>query len=248
MAGFFDQKEELNMAKYLLSLVLVLVFLGTLGIDTNVRAQTRSARNRSGTVRVAKPRSHRAMPQQRGMEDILTDQSLWGERFASVLAALPGFSGGGESEVWVFPDRVIGGNKYREKDQADRQVRNVSEALKKVRTPRSDKLRAMIGTGQSTLKPTAILLTEDRTHRVAAEGGPFLRPGLSIADVRRRLGKEERMTTEVIDDGTEHRPVILTLYFYAGGAIAFAESDRSVKIGSVDRVLLDASKISASLF
>jgi hypothetical protein len=246
MTRFFDQKEELNMAKYLLSLVLVLVFLGTLGgIGTNAQAQTRT---KSGTVKIAEPRAHRAMPQQRGMEDILTDQSLWGEKFPAALAALPGFSGGGESQVWIFSDRVVGGNKFRERDQADRQVRNVSEALKKPRQPRSDKLRAMIGTGQSPLKPTAILFTDDRTHRVAAEGGPFLRPGLSIADVRRRLGKEERTTTEVLDDGTEHRPVILTLHFYAGGAIAFAESDRSVKIGSIDRVLLDASKISTTLF
>ena len=67
-------------------------------------------------------------------------------------------------------------------------------------------------------------------------------------DVRRRLGKEERVTTELLDDGTERRPVGLTLHFYAGGAIAFVESDHSVKIGSVDRVLLDASKISATLF
>src|SRR5262249_19861954 len=136
--------------------------------------------------------------QRRGLEDILTDQSLWGERFPSVLAAVPAFAGGGESQIWVFSDRVLGGNKFRDKDQADRQVRNVSEAMKNVRTPRSNKLRTMMATGVSELKPTAILFREDRTHRVAAEGGPFLRPGLMIADVRRRLGREERTTTELL--------------------------------------------------
>src|SRR5205814_1791708 len=134
------------------------------------------------------------------------------------------------------------------RDEAERQVKNVTEALKKSRSPRSDKLRTMMATGVSPLKPTAILFREDRTYRVAAEGGPFLQPGLTIADVRRRLGKEERVITELVDDGTERRPVGLTLHFYAGGAIAFVESDHSVKIGSVDRVLLDASKISAALF
>jgi hypothetical protein len=148
----------------------------------------------------------------------------------------------------VFNDRVVGGNKFREKDQADRQVRNVSEAMKNVRAPRSNKVRTMMATGVSELKPTAILFREDRTHRVAAEGGPFLRPGLTIADVRRRLGQEERTTTELLDDGTERRPVGLTLHWYAGGAIAFVESDHSVKFGAVDRVLLDASKISTTLF
>ena len=236
------------MAQYLFPLVLLL-FFGTQGPNSTVAAQTRAARNTSHarTKRIAKSRSHR-IAQQRGLEEILTDQSLWGERFPTVIAALPAFAGAGESQIWVFPDRVVGGNKFRDRDQADRQVKNVSEALKNVRRPRSDKLRTMIATGVSPLKPTAILFPDDRTYRVAAEGGPFLRPELSIADVRRRLGKEERMTTEVLDDGTEHRPVILTLYFYAGGTIAFAESDHSLKIGSVDRVLLDASKISATLF
>lgn len=237
------------MARYLLSLALVLVILAALGgIYVTVQAQTRTVRNRSARVKVAKKGSHSTVPQRRGLEDILTDQSLWGDRFPSVLAALPAFAGGGESQIWVFSDRVVGGNKFRDRDQADRQVRNVSEAMKNVRNPRSDKLRTMIARGVSTLKPTAILFREDRTHRVAAEGGPFLRPGLTMADVRRRLGNEERTTTELLDDGTERRPVGLTLHFYAGGAIAFVESDHSVKIGSVDRVLLDASKISATLF
>jgi hypothetical protein len=237
------------MARYLPSLVLVLVILPALGgIDVTVQAQTRTVRNRSARVKVAKQRSHSMVLQQRGLEDILTDQSLWGERFPSVLAAVPAFASGGESQIWVFNDRVVGGNKFREKDQADRQVRNVSEAMKNVRAPRSNKVRTMMATGVSELKPTAILFREDRTHRVAAEGGPFLRPGLTIADVRRRLGQEERTTTELLDDGTERRPVGLTLHWYAGGAIAFVESDHSVKFGAVDRVLLDASKISTTLF
>lgn len=249
MTGFLIQKEELNMAQYLLSLALVLVILAALGgIDVTVQAQTRTVRNRSARVKVAKHRSHSTVPQQRGLEDILTDQSLWGERFPSVLAALPAFAAGGESQIWVFSDRVVGGNKFRDRDHADRQVKNVSEAMKNVRQPRSDKLRAMTATGVSALKLTAILFRDDRTHRVAAEGGPFLRPELTMADVRRRLGREERTTTELLDDGTERRPVGLTLHFYAGGAIAFVESDHSVKIGSVDRVLLDTSKISATLF
>ena len=236
------------MARYLFPLVLLL-FFGTQGPNSTVAAQTRAARNTSNarTKRIAKPRSHR-VTQQRGLEEILTDQSLWGEKFPSVLAALPAFAGAGESQIWVFSDRIVGGNKFRGRDEAERQVKNVIEALKKPPSPRSDKLRTMMATGVSPLKPTAILFRDDRTYRVAAEGGPFLRPELSIAEVRRRLGKEERITTEVLDDGTERRPVILTLHYYAGGAIAFAESDHSLKIGSIDRVLLDASKISATLF
>ncbi len=237
------------MAQYLLPLALLLFFGAQGGSNSTVVAQTRAARNTSvaHTTRIAKPRSHR-VAQQRGLEEILTDQSLWGEKFSSVLAALPAFAGSGESQIWVFYDRVVGGNKFRGRDEAERQVKNVAEALKNPRKPRSDKLRTMMATGVSPLQPTAILFNDDRTYRVAAEGGPFLQRELSIADVRRRLGKEERITTEVLDDGTERRPVILTLHYYAGGTIAFAESDHSLKIGSVDRILLDATKISATLF
>ena len=76
----------------------------------------------------------------------------------------------------------------------------------------------------------------------------FLKPGLTISDVEARLGKAERVTTEVLDDGTERRPVILTLHHYAGGAIIFVESDMNPNIHSVDRVFLDVSKISAAFF
>lgn len=238
------------MAQHSLFLVLALLVGGALAeVNTTVQAQTTASRGNSVTrSRVARSRSHSAAQTRRTMEDILADPTLWGERFPAVLAALPAFAGGGEGQIWVFSDRVVGGNKFRERDQAERQEKNVSEALKTARQPRSDKLRAIIKTGVSPLKLNSILFRDDRTFRVAAEGGPFLRPGLTIADVRRRLGKEERTTTEVLDDGTEHRPVILTLHFYAGGAVAFAESDRSLKIGSIDRVLFDASKISATLF
>jgi hypothetical protein len=237
------------MAQYLFSLVLVLFAVGALEVNRTVHAQTSATRSTAVTrTKVAKSRAHSVALQRRNLEDILTDRTLWGERFPSVIAALPAFAAGGESQIWVFSDRVVGGNKFRERDQSERQVKNVSEALKTARQPRSAKLRTYMTAGVSPLKVSPILFRDDRTYRVLAEGGPFLRPGLTIADVRRRLGKEERITTEVLDDGTEHRPVILTLHYYAGGAIAFVESDRSLKIGSIDRVLFDASKISATLF
>ena len=70
------------MARYLLSLALVLVILAALGgIYVTVQAQTRTVRNRSARVKVAKKGSHSTVPQRRGLEDILTDQSLWGDRF-----------------------------------------------------------------------------------------------------------------------------------------------------------------------
>jgi hypothetical protein len=100
------------------------------------------------------------------------------------------------------------------------------------------------------LKAEVILLPDDRTFRLAATGPSpqFIAPGLKIEDVRRRLGKEEQITTEVLDDGTDKLPVILTLHHYAGGAVIFAVSNFSPTEGAVDRVFLNAAGISAAIF
>lgn len=239
------------MAQRFIPLLLVLLCIGIHAAPSStLHAQTRKAKKTSSAhARSRAARARRAVVvQERGLEAILTDQALWGDKFPSVLAALPAFAGAGESQMWVFPNRVVGGNKFRGKDESERQAKNVNENLKRGAKPRSDKLRTYITNSVEPLKPTAILFRDDRSYRVAAEDGQFLRPGLTIVEVRRRLGKEERTTTELLDDGSDHRPVILTLHFYAGGTIAFAESDNSATIGSIDRVLLDASKISAALF
>lgn len=183
--------------------------------------------------------------------DILTDQSLWGEDFPSVLAALPAFRTAGEQQVAVFPNQVLGRTKYKERGQPAQKLARFASGLKAYQnlTPRSAQLMTYMAKGRTALTPTVFLLQDDRTFRIsaAAQSVQFLAPGLSIADVEKRLGKAEKITTEVLDDGTERRPVILTLHHYAGGAVIFAESDINPSIGSVDRVFLDVLKISALL-
>src|SRR5436190_1912623 len=125
------------MAKNLIIFAVVILALGACEGPGGAQAQTRKV----NAAAHRKSRTRSAVLQQQGMEAILTDQSLWGEKFSSLLASLPAFAGAGESTVWVFPDRVVGGNKYRGKDEAERQVKNLSENLKKSALPRSDKLR-----------------------------------------------------------------------------------------------------------
>jgi hypothetical protein len=185
--------------------------------------------------------------QGRTIEDILADQALWGEGFPSALAALPALTRTGERRVWVLPDRIIGGNKYANREEADAMATKLAEELKNPQKPRSPRFNALIAKAVP-LKAEVYYLIEDRSYRISAPGPQFLPARLSIADVRKRLGKEERVTTELLDDGTERRPVVLTLHHYAGGAIVFVESDMNPNIGSVDRVFLDAPKISATIF
>lgn len=190
--------------------------------------------------------------QQTELENILTDQSLWGKDFPSVLGALPAFTQAGEQQVSVFPDRVIGRTKYTRRAQAAAKLPRLAQGLRA--SPRLRSLSPKVGSymtqGRGSLTVQTYEFPDDRTFRISAgrSSAQFLAPGLSIADVKKRLGKEEKITTEVLDDGTERRPVILTLYHYAGGAVIFAESDVNPNIGSVDRVFLDAQRISTTLF
>lgn len=203
-----------------------------------------------------RPLRHRrrtvVQPQGKTHEEILTDQSLWGKDFPSVLRSLLAFSRSGEEQVSVFPNRILGRTKHTVRRQAEPSAARLARQLTVTQnlTPNSPRLESYMGKGGTPLKAGVFQLSDDRTFRISAAepSAQFLAPGLSIADVERRLGKEERVTTEVLDDGTERRPVILTLHHYAGGAIVFVESDVNPNIGSVDRVFLDASKISASLF
>lgn len=206
--------------------------------------------SRQRTVKRHHPRINR--PQEKGMEDILTDQSLWGESFPSVLSSLPAFTRAGEEQVSVFSGRILGRTKYARRGQTEPRVTKLAEELKATQnlTPRSSRMAIYMTKGRIALRAEVYQLPDDRTFRISAAGptAQFLAPGLSIAAVKRRLGKEEKVTTEVLDDGTDRRPVILTLHHYAGGAIIFVESDVNPNIGSVDRVFLDAPKISAALF
>jgi hypothetical protein len=76
----------------------------------------------------------------------------------------------------------------------------------------------------------------------------FLNPKMTVAAVVERLGKPEKIVRQLIQTEKERRPIVLTLYTYAGNAIAFAESDISPIPGSVDRVILDVPSITAELF
>jgi hypothetical protein len=101
-------------------------------------------------------------------------------------------------------------------------------------------------------RPAALLKTEvipsfqdDDSVRVISTrpDAQFLTPNLTVATVQERLGPPEKVEQQVIQGEGERRPVVLTLYRYADGAVTFAESDIAARPGMVDRVLLDASAV-----
>src|SRR5207247_976595 len=57
-----------------------------------------------------------------------------------------------------------------------------------------------------------------------ASPDPVLAPGLTIETVQSVIGPPDSTARQTIQNGFERRPVVLRLYRYAGGAIAFATS------------------------
>lgn len=190
--------------------------------------------------------------QNKSVEDILADPTLWGKDFPAAVAALPAFNQAGEPQVAVFPNRIVGRTRQRERAQSEPRVTRLEGSLKSTQNirSRSTKLSDLLNKSRVQLKAEMILFRDDRTFRLAATGASpqFIAPGLKIDDVRRRLGKEEKVTTELLDDGSERQPVILKLHHYAGGAIVFTQSNKSSEVGQVDRVFLNAAGISAAIF
>ncbi|MGB9181729.1 MAG: hypothetical protein WCB68_21040 [Pyrinomonadaceae bacterium] len=232
-----------------------------LALPVVVRASSQSSKSRRASRKTRRHRSSNMTTQQnnsattqqeKSIEDILTDATLWGKDFPSALAALPAFSQAGEREVAIFPDRIVGRTKQQQRAQAAPRAARLNLTLSRTQRliPRSTKLLSVMGQGRISLTAEVILFPDDKSYRIAATNASaqFLAPDVTIETVRQRLGKEEKTTTEVLDDGTERRPIILTLHHYAGSSIIFVESDVNPNIGSVDRVFLNAPQISATIF
>jgi hypothetical protein len=68
-----------------------------------------------------------------------------------------------------------------------------------------------------------------------------------VARVSRLLGQPEKVSSVAVQTYSDRRPEILTLHIYAGGNIAFAESNLALSPGLVDRVLLKVPATTAAV-
>jgi hypothetical protein len=196
-----------------------------------------------------------ALPQQHATDQavvrILGDRALWSDDFYGLLTVLPDFRKAGERWIEVFADRVMGANRYQRLKEAQRRTRTLEKHLNRGANQR---LAAAVfdlfhEKRSIVLKPAAILLLDDRTYRVVALASEarFLPPSLKISTVLERIGEPEKVTTELLDDGTERRPRVLVIRHYAGGAIAFVESDIALQPGLVSQVFLDVPSVVSAL-
>jgi hypothetical protein len=153
---------------------------------------------------------------------MLRDPLLVGRDFRTVVASLPAFDAAGEKEISVLPRRVVGETRYRDEERA----RRAAAAARKEPSP--------IGID-------VILFPDDRTIRVGSEDreAEYVAPETTIDAIERKYGPAERVTTEQLLDGTMRRPIELTLYRFAGGAIVVATSNLQESPRQVDRIMID---------
>jgi hypothetical protein len=182
------------------------------------------------------------------VQRILSDETLWGNDYPSVLTRLRALRDSGERSVYIFADRAAGASASR--TQADVQARATRLTTLMARpatlqAPYAQLQQRAAAPAAATLRAEALRLRDGDGYHLAitrAAGLQLLAPELTIAAVRARLGPPEKVTEQAIQNEGERKPVILTLHQYAGGAIAFAESNMA-EPGVVERVVLDLNTI-----
>jgi hypothetical protein len=189
-------------------------------------------------------------PSKRTIDAILTDPALWGKDFPAALASLQSWPEAGERSVLIFQNRIVGGTALKTREEAETKSKKVTEVMATKEFRPKPGFEAMFKDTAPRLAAalkTEVMLRfqDDDSVRVAATSpeAHFLAPNLTVATVQKQLGTPQKVEQQVIQSEGDRRPVVLTLYRYADGAVTFAESDIAAVPGAVDRVLLDAPAV-----
>jgi hypothetical protein len=97
---------------------------------------------------------------------------------------------------------------------------------------------------------SGVLFPDDRRYHVGTpdHSAQYIAINVRIDQIEQRWGKAERVTTELIDDGTERRPLELTLYHYANDAVIVVTTDLHTDPRVIDRVFLDTRAVLQAIF
>jgi hypothetical protein len=198
------------------------------------------------------PASGSAQQQTAEIQKILLDTALWGRDFPALLAQLPAMRAAGEAELHVFADRAAGARAFPTASTAQAPIQRAREAVAK-----SVQFQpALAALEKQAVQPAGGALRLEAARGVDADGFhvvalrtadlQLLAPGLTIATVRTRLGAPGQVTRRTIHAQGDSKPTVLTLHSYAGGAIAFAESNMA-EPGVVERVVLNITAVSPAV-
>ena len=191
------------------------------------------------------------------IREILSDSTLWGDDFPALLANIRSWRRSGETRIEIFQNEAVGATpqaNIRLALSAAARLHFLMKESPRFRTNFEAVLKRRAADVNDSVVPSAQTSRDDIWWRVvmvkksSAAQTLYLAPGLTMAKVQERSGPPESVTTRLIDSGDERRPLILKLYNYAQGSIAFAESNISPTPGTVDRVILDTTRISGVIF
>lgn len=188
---------------------------------------------------------------------ILTNPNLWQKDFPTVIKSINSFDAIGEIKVEVFQNDVVGSRKFEPQDAG--LLRETSELRSYMAVNPRLKQQVVVAINsnwnqlQETVTPAGQAALSDGSLRVSLASktvveAQFLAPGLTLNTLREQNGEPESISREVADSSDdERRPLILTLYRYADGAITFATTDTSPNPELIDRAILDTKKISVAI-
>jgi hypothetical protein len=181
---------------------------------------------------------------------ILSNQAVFGKDFAAALRSLPAWNALEEHEVAVFSVQLVGSTPFDTKQAAEKRVLQLNEALTKAQVKYKSEFSAMSEAPPRALRVEAIPFPEDDSYRAAMTDSSLqlLNPDLTLERLSAALGKPERVRYVTVQNKTERRPIQLTLYEYAGGQIAFAVPDPTLRPGIIDRALLNVRAINSAVF
>lgn len=183
----------------------------------------------------------------------LVDENIWGKDTPAVFAWLDSWRQINMPQIILYPDKVMAGISSTSEKQADHKVAQLDSAAKAPQ-PRLKPFYAKAFTGRIPAAPpvesTFTTNPEDDSLRVtwSKKSLRFLREGLTLSGIFRTYGKPERTTSKLVQNKRDTRPILLTFYHYANGAIQFVESDPAPDPDLVSRIVLDVNTVAAELF
>jgi len=194
------------------------------------------------------------VPQQESpLAQMLKDTMIWGKHMPSALAYVSSWSKVGERSVTIFPGGIAGGMKYKSGEEAEQKAGELRRAMQTAQPSPVSGFENLIKRGRSIPVPfqsEALKPSRDAEPTVAWSGSSldFLADGVTRETLRERYGDPQKVLYEVVDAGKERRPVTLTKYVYAGGAIEFVETDFGPRPGRIERVILNLQPILSLIY
>jgi len=195
-----------------------------------------------------------AAAQESTLGKILTDQRLWGEDAFATFSLLDQWKRVGAPSIIVFSDRVASGTPMATPEEAKKGAAAMAPAKKRARKylqpAYTAQYRGAMEERIPRLSASASQFLEDGSYRVVwtAPEGEFLKRELKVQTVVDAYGVPEAVTSETIHFEGERRPLILTKYSYAGGAIQFIQSNLEPTPGLVNRAIIELEPAITELY